>query len=211
MALSNYGELKDTIADWLLRSDLTAKIPDFIRLAEGSLNRRLRHWRQITRKETTVSQRFLGLPADYLEAIALQIERNGRIYVLEPLTITQNDRMRLRSEAAGRPRFFAHFGGSIELLPTPDGSYPLELTFYAGLESMEQDGDCNWLLAFHPDVYLYGALLQSAPYLHEDERLATWGTLYTEALDELHKDGERGEFSGGTLTMRTRPERVIGG
>ena len=42
MALSNYSELQSAVADWLERGDLTARIPDFIRLAEVQLNRLLR-------------------------------------------------------------------------------------------------------------------------------------------------------------------------
>ena len=42
MALGTFTELKDAIADWLDRSDLTARIPDFIALAEARINRELR-------------------------------------------------------------------------------------------------------------------------------------------------------------------------
>ena len=44
MPLSNYTELTASIADTLNRDDLTAVIPDFIKLAEAQLNRDLRHW-----------------------------------------------------------------------------------------------------------------------------------------------------------------------
>jgi len=40
MALSNYTELKASVADYLNRSDLTAAIPDFISLTEAKLKRR---------------------------------------------------------------------------------------------------------------------------------------------------------------------------
>ena len=33
MAISNYGELKTAVADWLNRDDMTAVIPTFIDLA----------------------------------------------------------------------------------------------------------------------------------------------------------------------------------
>ena len=43
MALSNYTELKASIADFLNRDDLTSVIPDFITLAESQINRDIRH------------------------------------------------------------------------------------------------------------------------------------------------------------------------
>ena len=39
MALDNYANLKDAVADWLDRSDLDSRIPDFISLAEARVNR----------------------------------------------------------------------------------------------------------------------------------------------------------------------------
>ena len=53
MAISTYTELKTSIANFLNRDDLTATIPDFISLAESSINNEIRHWRMETRAETT--------------------------------------------------------------------------------------------------------------------------------------------------------------
>lgn len=39
MALTNYGELKTAIANWLDRSDLTSRIPEFIAMAEDRIGR----------------------------------------------------------------------------------------------------------------------------------------------------------------------------
>ena len=43
----------------------------------------------------------------------------------------------------------------------------------------------NWLLAAHPDVYLYGALVEASPYLMEDERTSIWAQLYAAAISTL--------------------------
>jgi len=43
----------------------------------------------------------------------------------------------------------------------------------------------NWLLTSHPDVYLYGSLLEAEPYLKDDERAALWGTLYEQAASQV--------------------------
>ena len=42
MAITTYAELQTAIGDWLNRADLDQKIPDFIRLAESTLNDVLR-------------------------------------------------------------------------------------------------------------------------------------------------------------------------
>jgi hypothetical protein len=42
MAITTYAELQAAAANWLVRGDLTARIPEFITLAEARLNRVLR-------------------------------------------------------------------------------------------------------------------------------------------------------------------------
>jgi hypothetical protein len=53
-------------------------------------------------------------------------------------------------------------------------------------------------------MYLYGALVQSAPYLRDDDRITTWGTLYKEAFNDLMLEEQRSNFSGTTPRMRAR-------
>ena len=47
MAIGTFAELKTATANWLDRSDLTDRIPEFIALAEARFNRvlRIRIWR----------------------------------------------------------------------------------------------------------------------------------------------------------------------
>lgn len=45
----------------------------------------------------------------------------------------------------------------------------------------------NWLLEAHPDVYLYGTLFESAPYLVDDERVPMWGELAKAASDNVRR------------------------
>ena len=58
------------------------------------------------------------------------------------------------------------------------------------------------VLALAPDLYLYGALLESAPYIKEDGRLQTWGALYRSALDGLNNIGLTSTFNAGPMTVR---------
>jgi hypothetical protein len=60
----------------------------------------------------------------------------------------------------------------------------------------------NWLLALAPDLYLYGALLESAPYINEDARIQTWGLGLTTAIDGLNRLSLASTFNAGPLVMR---------
>ena len=78
------------------------------------------------------------------------------------------------------------------------------MVYYAKIASLSDSNTTNWLLAKHPDIYLYGALIQSAPYLKDDERVATWMSLYERMLEDMEKADERALFSGAVIKVRAK-------
>jgi hypothetical protein len=62
----------------------------------------------------------------------------------------------------------------------------------------------NLLLTEHPDIYVFGSLMQAETFLKNDPRLATWTALYQNAKDRLHEADRRAERSPGPLTVRSR-------
>ncbi len=78
------------------------------------------------------------------------------------------------------------------------------MAYYKAIDSLSDDSDTNWLLTSHPDLYVYGALTHSAPYLKDDERIATWGALYKSALVGLQMESDRADYSGSVLQMKTK-------
>jgi hypothetical protein len=95
-------------------------------------------------------------------------------------------------------------GEQFRYLPVPDTAYTGELIYYAKLSKLSTTNTTNWLLTAAPDVYLYGALMQAAPYLQDDARIAVWASMYRAGLEELALSDDRGATSGGTLINRTR-------
>ncbi len=90
-------------------------------------------------------------------------------------------------------------GDEFQFIPIPDASYLVELTYWRRIPPLSDTNTTNWILSDHPDAYLYGALVQSAPYLMDDSRITTWGTLFTAALDDMNNDPMPAE--GITLTV----------
>ena len=204
MALSTYAELKTSIGDWLNRSDLSATIPDFISLAEAQIERTLRTRQMIVRANASFDQQYGALPADFLEAKSLKLTSTNPPTPLSFLTIDLLDEQSASYTASGKPKFFGVVGNQLRILPTPDGTYTTELTYFAKLTKLSNSVTTNWLLASSPDIYLYGALLQAAPYLQDDARIQTWATLYERALNDLRTADDRGASSGGTLLTRAK-------
>ena len=202
MSITTYSELKASIGNWLNRDDLATVIPDFISLAESAINRDLRHYKMVERADATLDSRYVQIPADWMETVRFSIT-SGDTYRLE--LVSRDDMLEYRqktSDTAGRPRFYANIGDTIEVFPTPDAEYGMQLQYYAQVPALSASNSDNWLLRDAPDVYLYGALIHSAPYLQDDPRTQTWAALYSAALQSLQKASDDTRYAGSGLRMR---------
>ena len=205
MAITTYAELKTAIGDFLNREDLTAVIPTFITLAEADFNRKVRHWRMEGRSEATIDTQYSGIPADWLETIRFNISTSEGTRGLELISHSEMaDRRGEAHDESGIPKFYSMSGGQFEVLPAPDGDYTADLLYYQSIEALSGSNATNWLLTYHPDAYLYTALMHSAPYLDEDQRATTWAALTASAIDNINTSSDRSRFSGTGLKMKIR-------
>ena len=192
MALTTYATLQTAIGDWLNRSDLTSVIPDLITLAEAQFQRQIRHRKQITRSTATLDQRYNATPADWIQSVSL-ILTTDPVTALEYVTKEAMNKLRSESSGSGKPKYFTMVGTEVELYPSPSGTYTGELVYYATIPALSDSNTSNWLLDLSPDIYLYGSLLQSAPYLQDDERLGVWGGMYEKMIADMEISNERSQ------------------
>ena len=204
MALTTYTELKASIGDWLNRTDLTSAIPDFISLAEAQIERQLRTRQMIVRSNANFSTEYGAVPDDFLETRSLKLTGTNPATPLAFQTIDALDSLSRTFSYPSRPKYFGIVGGQIRLVPTPDATYTTELVYYAKLTKLSSAVSTNWLLTSSPDIYLYGSLLQAAPYLQDDARIPVWSSLYDKALTDVQTADERSASSGGAMAARAR-------
>ena len=203
MALTTYAELKTSVGDWLNRSDLTTAIPDFISLAEAQIERNLRTRQMIVRSTASLTTEYSAVPDDFLEAKTFKLDTNPPT-PMQFETIDSMDNLSTVYTASGKPAYFSVVGGQFRFVPTPDTTYTGELTYYAKLSKLSASNTSNWLLTAAPDIYLYGSLMQAAPYLQDDARITVWAALYKNGLEELKLADDRSSTSGGVLITRAR-------
>ena len=206
MAITNYANLQTTIADFLNRDDLTSVIPTFIQLAEAQMNRDLRHWKMEVRAsgQQSSGDAYMQIPADWMETIRFHITDGGT----KPLDLISRkaleDKRAGNENMSGTPRYYTHADSQFELYPTPNEDTNTELLYFAKIPSLSDGNTTNWLLEDAPDVYLYGALLHSAPYLSEDERVGVWAQLYGASVQRLNIMSDDARMSGSGLTLKIR-------
>ena len=185
MALTTYDELQTAVANWLDRSDLTSRIPEFIALTEARLNRRLRTRETSEIATASVSSEFTALPTDFLDDRALRITDGTNIYELmreSPEVISQ---WKSWNNATSIPQFYTIQGAEFQVYPSPNATFTATLIYRQKVPALTTSNTSNWVLVKAPDLYLYGALLQAAPYLRDPEALASWTVLFEQALSEL--------------------------
>jgi hypothetical protein len=210
MAINTYATLITAVTEWLARDQdatLIARIPDFIVLAEAKFNRGL-FVRQMEQRSTALvdmtsnEPEFIALPSDFQSMRRVRLSSVTGKPRLEFKSGTQMDEYRFcTSDVAAQPRYFTVFGDEIELVPTPDRTYTIEMVYRQHIPPLASNSP-NWLLTLAPDLYLYGALLESAPYIKEDSRIQTWGLGFTAALTDLNSLGMTSTFNAGPMTVR---------
>jgi len=203
MSFTSYSDLQTTIAGYLARSDLTTQIPDFIRLAETRLRRDLRI-RQMLKSVTTstvAADSTVELPSDFLEVRDLVI--NGSppqpLNYASPSAFSRNT----RTWESGKPLDYTVLANDFQLAPVPDAVYTVKMLYFAAPTFLSDSNTSNVFLANTPDVLLYGSLLEAEPYLMNDARINTWGTMFDRALASITRSDEQGQYSGVPLVIKS--------
>jgi hypothetical protein len=170
------------------------------------MERQLRTRQMIVRATASfaAAAEYGTVPDDFMEVKSIKLDTNP-VTSLTFQTIEAMDQLSNTTYlSSGKPLYFTVVGNQFRLLPIPDGAYTADLVYYAKLTKLSSTVATNWLLTQAPDVYLYGALLQAAPYLQDDARISVWSSLYLAGLDQLQVADDRGSTSGGALLARAR-------
>lgn len=203
MSLDNYDGLVAEIADWLNRQDLVSKIPTFVRMLEAQVNRKLRTHQMMQRSTASITTDYTALPDDF-RALYSAILLTDPVVPLD--YVTPSEMSSIRSKYTPRTPFaYSIVGSALEVGPPPDQAYPIEIVYYKQIPYLSVDNETNWLLAEHPDVYLWGSLLMAAPYLNNDDRVGVWGSALSSVLEEIMVSDERALRGGTALKARIKP------
>lgn len=202
MAFTSYSELKDSVANYLARTDLTTQIPDFIGLAERRMRREIRIRQMLASVELTCTagNNKVTMPADFLEARDFVVVGNPTqpLNYLSPSALSRN----VISSTSGKPKEYTILAEQFQLSPAPDAAYTLNLLYYAAPTFLSDSNTSNTFLVNVPDMLLYASLLEAEPYLMNDARLQTWIAMYERASTSVDKSNESGQYSGVPLAIK---------
>ena len=112
-------------------------------------------------------------------------------------------RGRLICRQVDTPEFFTIEADDIVFGPSPDTSYTGRLLYWKKFTAFSADVDTNTLLIDATGLYLYGALIEAAPFLGDDARTLTWATLWDDLADKVQEADKKDRFGGAPLQVRS--------
>lgn len=192
MAITTYSELQTAVANWLNRSDLTSRIPEFITLAEADIRREVRDRKLVGALTMDAGVDFKALPTSVKALKSLRYDTSSMQYELRELT--PSGLAKIRQSAGGIPAAYMVANNTAYFDRPADSAYLLELVYIELDVVLSNTNTSNNTLANSPDIYLYGALLQSAPFLEHDERIPVWEDRFEKAIAKENAYREAQEF-----------------
>jgi|TARA_X000001316_G_C918427_1_gene32584 hypothetical protein len=204
VALSNYTELKTSIANWLNRTDLTTEIEDFIVLTEKDFNSKLRIRKMNANNSSfTINAEKVALPTGFLQVRDFFILQGGVKKPLHYITPSQMDQIRGGS-TSGLPETFTILGDNFRFAPIPSSSYTATINYFKEFDPLSASNTTNYILTNHPAIYLYGSLYHSANFLGgvEPRQVQQWQQMYATALERLERNDREDQYGNAPLQQR---------
>lgn len=181
MSISTYSELQTAVSNWLERSDLTARLADFIDIAETHINDDLRVRSMIESSTVTPSQsvKYVSFPTGFIEPISFVNEEGEELEQLHPDELAEY----AYNAPAGDPRYFSITSRiNFECVASSSLSYPI--IYYKKLDLATDL--TNQVLTDYPNIYLYGTLAHAEMWIMNDQRYAYWQNLYEIAVKKAN-------------------------
>ena len=199
-----YDEIKTKVAEYLNRTDLTSQMDMFIDLTESDINKVIKHQDLIKRANAVAETQYTQLPSDWSRVINVELNTSDHTTLLQQSTESLDLKRTSIDNVSGRPEYFAITDNAIELCPTPDTNYELQLTYYANIPELSSTNTTNVVSNKFPDVYIHGCCKHASVFLMEDERVGMFQTLFDKALEEVRLQQERASFGVGSLIPRRK-------
>lgn len=193
----DYDWLKESIAKWSHRTNLSDVIPDFVMLAEKRINADLdaRAQDAIVPIVASMGVQAATVPDDVAGIDSLSIPGFGTLDYLVPEQFNE----RYTDETAGVPEHYTLVGQSLLLGPVPAQEYSLQCVARLRVPALADSAGINWLIQKFPDVYLAASMCEAMVYMKDLPGQQQWELKYAAAISGLNSTDWD---SAGSLAIR---------
>jgi hypothetical protein len=185
-----YDSLTALVLQYLERSDpaVVNFIPTAITLAEFEIAQEIKTLGQMIVVDGTmnIGNPVIAKPARWRKTVSMTLSTaTGK----QPILLRKLEYLNEYAPdvtAKSQPLYYADYDWDHWFVaPTPDQAYSFEALCYTRLQPLDSANQTNWLTQNAPNALLFGVLKQTAPFLKDDPRLATWNALFDQAMASL--------------------------
>jgi hypothetical protein len=203
MTIATYSDLQAAIGNWLDHSLFASRTGEFIALFEAAANRRLR----VRQQEAMASlvpdtSGAVSIPSDYLawRRVTWTGQTRNELEYVHPSYL----QAAYPSSPAGVPRIFTIEGSTLKVRPIDTTA--LEFDYFQKVPALAgAPGGVNWLLTEHPDLYLFGSMVEAEMFGVNDERAPLWKARRDEIFDEIEKLNNKTRGPSAVRVMGVTP------
>lgn len=203
MQFNNYPDFRNKVqslldGDDISESDLSVSVLDLIIGAgEVRIYRDIRSSTQDTALSITATDNVAPLPPDYLELKGAPYTPGFRVATYAPWEVVQNS-IQNAVTSSGQVTHYAFEGDTMIFYPPQSGA--ITGRYYKRFADISTG--LNALITRHPDLFIYAALSESAPFLGEMTRLPIWQQKYAELAMAANEQERRRITRGSKLQTR---------
>lgn len=203
MSFTDYANLQATVRRQSARSDLDLDIPDFIRMGEARLARKLSalDWDSSTDINVLAGAGVAALPSDYKEIRSVSWSGNDAPLVFMP---PAQFYLETAPILLGTPGAYTIEGPEIILGPAANSDGVLTVKYVARFQPLSDTNTTNWLLQNHPDALFYGAMQHKCAMTRDSEGEAKWKGKFDQAIQELEIETAMSMYGGTPLEIRSQ-------
>lgn len=196
--MTTYNQLLADVQQWLQRNDadVIAQIPTFVRLAEQQI---ARDCKNIGLTKFVISSPLLNgggftpgnavvpKPTGWRRPLSFSCYVDNQTRLLELRAIEFLEMYWPNDNLTGIPAYYADYGiDYIKVAPTPDLNYPFKISYLELPQPLTENNQTNWMTDYIPDILLFCTLMNSMPYVKNDERLPVWKQEYADKIAALN-------------------------
>ena len=166
------------------------------------MNRRLREKDMVTKDATfAIDAEYEAVPTNFGGVKHFHLNTTPRVSLdfLPDYLITH----KYADGATGRPAHYCVQGANFRFGPTPDVAYTATLVYYLKVPALTDSATSNWVLAQHPDAYMYGAMAELCGFT-QDPMAGKWIEAMYAVIDEIKRASNRDSYSGDSA-LAVRP------
>ena len=193
-----YATLQNDVADYLHRTDLTAKMPGFIALAEFTIFREL-HVKDmaVSVAGVTVGE-YADLPTDFGSVQRVTVTANSVEYSLDYKAQDYTP------TGQTYPNEYALENNKLRIWGTSTGQ-AYTLYYIPNLAALSDSNTTNWLLTNAPDLYLYATALEAAKYIKDTNEIQLLAPMVAGLVESIRKASDRkGQPATGSMQIKPR-------